>query len=344
MGGVSGLLSMVALLGFALFVIGLLLVVTSTSQGRSVRGGIILAVFGLILGILLTTVSGGILVVEPTQVAVVTNTLSGNLESPARRAGTSVIIPMVQSATLYDIRQQEYTMAVTGEGSNRDDDAAQATTVDGQQVKVDITIIYSVDPANVNTVHLRYGNDEEQWIIRFIRPTARTVARDVIATMPAEEIYGLRRNEMQSRMEEQMRTRMEAEGFILSSFLVRGLLFSDDFTQAIEDKEIAQQRVQQAEQEAQRARTIAQGERDAAILRAEGERDAAIAIAQGQAEALSLVSEQIAANPSLIQYEYIRNLSDNVRLILVPSNSPYLFDFNSLLPDGTVLPADSSED
>jgi regulator of protease activity HflC (stomatin/prohibitin superfamily) len=332
MGGVSGLLSTIALLGFALFIIGLVLVVTSTSQGRPVRGGIALAVFGLILGGLLTIVSGGILVVEPVQVAVVTNTLSGNLESPARSAGTSIIIPMVQSATLYDIRQQEYSMVAA------ENDAAQATTVDGQQVDVDITIIYAVDPTNVNTVHLRYGNVEEQWIERFIRPTARTVARDIISTMPAEEIYGLRRNEMQTRMEDEMRTRMTAEGFLLSSFLVRGLTFSEDFTQAIEDKEIAQQRVQQAEQEAQRSRTLAQGERDAAITRAEGERDAAIAVAEGQAQALSLVSEQIAANPALLQYEYIRNLSDNVRLILVPSNSPYLFDFNSLLsPSGEFI-------
>ncbi|MBC8171748.1 MAG: prohibitin family protein, partial [Anaerolineae bacterium] len=333
--------SMVALLGFALFIIGLVLVVTSSSQGRPVRGGIVLAVVGLALGGLLTLVSGGILVVEPTQVAVVTNTLNGTLEEPARGAGTTVILPMIQTATLYDVRQQEYTMSATSdEGARQGDDAVEATTVDGQQVRVDITVIFSVDPVNANTVHLRFGNDREQWISRFLRPTARTVVRDVISTLPAEEIYGLRRNEMQAQMEEAMRTRMAAEGFTLSSFLVRGLQFSADFTQAIEDKEIAQQRVQQADQDAQRARTVAQGERDAVILRAEGDRDAAIAIAQGQAESLRLVSEQIAANPALIQYEYIRNLSDNVRLILVPSNSPYLFDFNSLLPDGEFVAPD----
>ena len=57
--------------------------------------------------------------------------------------------------------------------------------------------------------------------------------------------------------------------------------------------------------------------------------------AQAQAEALALISQQIAANPSLIQYEYIQRLADNVSLALIPSNSPFLFDFNSLqdLPD-----------
>ena len=52
--------------------------------------------------------------------------------------------------------------------------------------------------------------------------------------------------------------------------------------------------------------------------------------AAAEAEALRLISEQIAANPQLIQYQYVQNLSDQVRLILVPSNSPFLFDFNSL--------------
>jgi hypothetical protein len=52
--------------------------------------------------------------------------------------------------------------------------------------------------------------------------------------------------------------------------------------------------------------------------------------AQAEAEALRLVSEQIAANPSLIQYQYIQRLSDNVGIVLLPSNSPFLFDLASL--------------
>ncbi|HEX2620055.1 MAG TPA: prohibitin family protein [Phototrophicaceae bacterium] len=351
MGGISGLLSTISLLGFALFIVGVVLVVTSASQGRPVRSGIALAIVGLVLGIFLSLIGSGILIVEPTQVAVVTNTLNGTLEEPARGAGTSVIIPVFQLATLYDTRQQEYTMsATTTEGAKAGNDAVEATTVDGQIVRVDVTIIYGVDRANVNTLHLRYGNDPDVWVANFIRPTARNVVRDIIATLPAEEIYGLRRGEMQASMSTEMADKMASQGFIMSSFLVRGLQFSDQFASAIEDKQIAQQRVEEAKQQAEQARTVAQGERDAAITRAEGDRDAAIAIAQGQAEALRLVSEQIAANPSLIMYEYVQNLSDNVRLIMVPSSSPFLFDLNSLgaanpnflAPDTEVIPPSST--
>ena len=47
------------------------------------------------------------------------------------------------------------------------------------------------------------------------------------------------------------------------------------------------------------------------------------------------MSEQLAANPLLIQYEYIRNLSDNVTLVTLPSNSPFLFDIESLMQSAT---------
>ncbi len=88
--------------------------------------------------------------------------------------------------------------------------------------------------------------------------------------------------------------------------------------------------VQQRQQEAEQRRVEAQGLRDAEVTRAEGQAQATILQARAEAEALRLVSEQIAANPALIQYQYIQTLGDNIRLALVPSNSPFLFDFESI--------------
>ena len=96
MGGISGLLGALALLGFLGFLGGIGLVVISASQGRPVRGPALLAVVGLVVGLLFSVISQGILIVEPTQVAVVVNTLNGTLETPARRGGTSVVVPIVQ--------------------------------------------------------------------------------------------------------------------------------------------------------------------------------------------------------------------------------------------------------
>ena len=94
--GVSSILGALSLIGFLLFLGGIALVVLAASQGRPVRNGILLAAVGIVLGVVFSVVSQGILIVQPDQVAVVFNTLNGDLETP-RRSGTSIVIPVVQA-------------------------------------------------------------------------------------------------------------------------------------------------------------------------------------------------------------------------------------------------------
>ena len=335
--GIGSLLGLLALLGFAVFVGGIALAFVAASQGRPVRGGAMLALIGLIIGLLFSVVSQGILVLEPYQAAVIYNTLSGDF-SPTRYGGTSVIIPIFQTPSIYEINQKRFSMVAEAGQDEVDADApVEARTIDGQEVTIDVTILYNInrDDESLRTFHVRWG---DRYVNDFIRPTARSVVREAVARFRAEDIYGEGRTEMEEAMEELMRARIEREGFILTDLLVRGVQFSEQFAQSVEDKLVAEQQAQQAafqvQQEQQRAEQIrvrAQGARDAAIAEAEGRARATILQAEAEAEALRLVSEQIAANPALIQYLYVQNLSDNVNLALVPSNTPFLFDLNALM-------------
>jgi regulator of protease activity HflC (stomatin/prohibitin superfamily) len=336
MGGISGILSTVALLGFLAFLAGVGLVVVSASQGRPVRGGVLLAAVGMVFGVVLTIIAQGIIVVQPQERAVVFNTLDGQLGDP-RGPGTHIIIPILQEATIYNIAQQEYTMSGTeNEGNVRGNDAVRGRTSDGQEIIMDITILYRVSPigTDVNTVHERLQNRYEE---NFIRPTARGISREIISAFTAEQIYDEARATLEQEMQDRISTLMAEQGLELVDLLVRDVTFSEEFAQSIEQALVAQQQaerarrqVDQIQAEADQARAEADGLRDARIARAEGDAQAIILEAQAQAEALRLVSEQIAANPLLVQYEYIQQLSDNVSLALVPSNSPFLFDFASL--------------
>jgi len=77
-GGISSILGTVAILGFVLFIAGIALAIVASSQGRKAGGGVTLAVVGLIMGLLFSVLAQGIVIVEPTRVAVVINTLTGN--------------------------------------------------------------------------------------------------------------------------------------------------------------------------------------------------------------------------------------------------------------------------
>lgn len=333
--GISSILSLLAFAGVVVFFAGIGAAVMAASQGRPVpRSGLVLGLLGLVVAGIFGVISQGVIIVQPNETAVVFNSVSGNLETP-RGSGTHIVIPVVNQVTIYPISQQQYTMTGGDDiGSAQADDAVRARTVDGQEVRIDVSLLFGIDPQQVNLVHQRWQN---RYVNDFIRPTARGIVRDVVSRYRADEIYGERRGDMENGIEELMGTRMNQEGLTLTDLLVRDINFSEQFTQAIEQAQIAEQeanrarlRVQQIQQEAEQARAQSEGQRDAAIARAEGEAQSIILRAQAEAEALRLVSEQIAANPSLIQYQYVQNLSDNVQLMMVPSNSPFLFDFASL--------------
>lgn len=333
MGGISAILSVLALAGFVAFFIGVGSVVLGASQGRQVRSGILLAAVGLVAGLIFSVISQGIVIVQPGEVAVVFNTLNGDLEEP-RQPGTHVVVPVVNTFTIYPTVQQNFDMGNSGRGEGASDEPVQARTQDGQEISMDVSILYGVSPTEVNVVHRRWRDRYEP---DFVRPTARSLVRDVVSGFRAVEIYGEARGEMEERMEAAMAERMSEEGLVLTDLLVRDITFSQEFAASIERAQIAEQdaqqarfRVQQRVQEAEQARAVAQGERDAAIARAEGEAQSIILRAQAEAESLRLVSEQIAANPALIQYQYIQQLADNINLALVPSNTPFLFDFESI--------------
>jgi regulator of protease activity HflC (stomatin/prohibitin superfamily) len=340
--GISAILGTISLVGFLLFLVGVGLVVVSASQGRSVRGGVAIAIVGIVIGLAFQLISRGVIVVQPTERAVVFRTLSGELAEP-RDPGTHIILPVLEEAVLYDISVQNYTMSGTvGEGQIQGDDAVRARTLDGQEVFLDLTVLYRVSDNNqdINTLHRKWfssSTGRSNYRDGYVRPTSRSIVRDVTSRFTAQGIYGQQRTELANNAEELLVVAFAEEGIILEELLLRDVTFSDQFTNAIEQAQVAEQdarraeiRVREVEQEAQQNIARAEGERDAQIERARGEAEATVIRAQAEAEALRLVSEQIAANPSLIQYEYVQNLSDNVNIALVPSNSPFLFDFDSL--------------
>jgi prohibitin 1 len=332
--GIASLLGAVSLVGFLIFLAGIGLVVMSASQGRSARGGVLLAVLGVLAGLLFSVLGQGILVIEPTQTAVIVNTLTGELDPNPRRGGTHIILPIIQQPFIYPISQQSLTM--DGMPSPTDEGAVVARTSDGQEVRLDVSVLYSVDPQNVNRLHLTWQN---RYPNEFVLPNVRGVVRDAVSDFEAAQIYAGGRETLSESAFDRLASRMSRDGLTLSDLIIRNITFSEQYAEAIERAQVAAQeaerarlQVQQRTAEAQQLLAQARGERDAEIARAEGAARAIVLRAQAEAEALRLVSEQIAANPSLIQYQYIQSLAPNISLALIPTNSPFLFDLASLMP------------
>lgn len=327
------ILNLVAIGGLAVAGFGIFMAAQAVARNDRVRSGVVITAIGVIVAAVFFIMSAGVISIGPAEVGVVFNTLTGNLAETPLQPGLHIIIPGIQEVTIYSIAQQEYTMSGRqGEGALRGDDAVEALTQDGQQVRLEVTIIYRISPTQANQVHVKWGDRYQNGLIR---PSVRSITREVLGQFEVQQIYSEKRAEVGQQIQAQVAELIARDGFEVIDVLVRNIEFSQEYVNSIEQKQVAQQqaleaqfRVQQREQEAEQARALAKGQADAAILRATGE-----------AESLRLINEQLAQNPALIQWRYIEQLGDNVQIIVIPSNSPFLFDLESLIQAAGGLPA-----
>jgi regulator of protease activity HflC (stomatin/prohibitin superfamily) len=329
------------LLGWAL--IGALLVYVAwvffeRQKGRSRRISISIVVILLIGGLVTMTLGAGLVFIEPQERGVVISTLSRTgLRGAILSPGLHWIVPYAERVQRYSIAQRTYTMSgVSTEGELSGDDAVRARTTDGQEVFMDASVIFSVDPAQVDKLHILW---QDRFASDLIRPQVRGVIRETVSQFGVEEVYSNMRDELHDEIESKLQEIFAANGLLLrtNDFIVRNITFTPEYADAIERKQIAEQEaerakflVEQQKQEAERLREEAKGEKDAAITRSEGEAEAVKIRARAEAEALRLINEVLVNNPDLLRYKYIEKLASNIEVMLLPANSPYLLDLQSL--------------
>jgi regulator of protease activity HflC (stomatin/prohibitin superfamily) len=274
--------------------------------------------------------------IEPTERGVVISAVAPKgYREQALQPGLRWIIPFVESVKTYSIFRQTYTMSkTTGEGQLPGDDSITARTKDGQEVFIDASVIYSIDPAKVVQVHIDW---QDRITDELVRPLSRGVIRDAVSQYGIEEVVTGKRLEMIQVMHDALTSKLAENGLLLAEFILRNITFSPEYAASVEQKQIAEQQAQQAKfvveskkQEAEQARQTAQGAADAVVINSKGAAEARIIQAKAEAEALALIAAAINENPELLQYLYVNKLAPGIQVMLVPNNAPYLLPLPTL--------------
>jgi regulator of protease activity HflC (stomatin/prohibitin superfamily) len=306
--------------------------VLQTSRGRTVKNARTIVLVAVVVAILISTVSAGLVFINPEERGVVISAVAPKgYREQALQPGLSWIIPFAETVVKYPISRQTYTMSIAPEEGNiQGDDSIEARTADGQKVLVDASVIFAIDPTKVTQVHItwqdRYAND-------LVRAVSRGVIRDAVSQYGIEEVYSSKRMELVQGITEAMSKQMEDNGLVLVNFVLRNISFSEEYAASVEQKQIAEQLAQQAKfvveqkkQEAEQARQVAQGRADAAVIDAEGEAKSRLIQAEAEAKSLEMIAAALKNNPNLLTYEYISKLSPNIEAMLLPSNAPFVFN------------------
>ena len=201
------------------------LAVMRSSRGTPIRGAAGMVIGIVVVAIIVTTVSAGLVFIQPQEKAIVLSAITpGGYRPQALESGLHWIIPFAESVVRYPISRQTYTMSIAPlEGQIQGDDSVAARTSDGQEVLIDASVIYELDPDKVIEVHIAW---QDRYAVDLVRPISRGVIRDEAAQYGVEEIVTSLRLELIDGIKAQLGQTLEENGLRLVDFVLRNITFS----------------------------------------------------------------------------------------------------------------------
>ena len=311
-------MSLLLLIGGALAVLGAALLVQGIqNQAPKAR---VSGIAGILAGGALVFLSYAFVVIPAGHVGVMFNVFGG-VQDRELTEGFHIVLPVIQQVTQYDVRQQEITLS-TNMG-----DQINARSSEGLDIGVDVTVLYQVVANEAAKLHQDIG---PSYVAIRLRPQIRTAVRDGIANYNAASLISAQRAELQRGIEVELKTSLAPDNIRILGVLLRDVRIPTLITNAIEEKQAAEQQVEVEENRRRQAEISAQRR----VIEAEGERDAAIARATGEAEALRLRADALRGNPDLIQLEFAQRLAPTVQTIMLPTDGNFLLDVRQLAGGG----------
>lgn len=176
--------------------------------------------------------------------------------------GLHFVFPGIQWPIFFDIRTSARVIT------------SKTGTKDLQTINIDIRILYKPDIEFLPSIYLNLGKDYHDRVLPSI---GNEVLKSIVAQYNAEQL--LTQREVVSReIRERLTQRASEFHIVLEDVAITHLAFGPEFTQACEQKQVAQQ-------EAERAKFV--------VMQREQERLAAVVRAEGEAEAAKLISDAI---------------------------------------------------
>jgi regulator of protease activity HflC (stomatin/prohibitin superfamily) len=156
---------------------------------------------------------------------------------------TYFFAPFLNDFYVFDSALQNLTMSrESSSGDRRGDDSLRFKTIDGNDISVNVTVAWSIEPQKVAYLVQFVGPDTRAVGERLVRPVARTVIRDVLNALASEEYYDanirFRKGEEANQL---LNLYLNEEGVRVQQVLLGEHKFNERYEQIIRDKKVAEQ-------------------------------------------------------------------------------------------------------
>ncbi len=160
---------------------------------------------------------------------------------------------------------------------------------DIQEVTMTFTLNYQINKANAQNIYRNIGTDYYETVIV---PCVTESTKVITAKYSAEDLVG-ERTDLASAIETELSEKLAAFNVELVSTSIEDMDFTDAFTNAVEEKQVAQQNKLRAETEAETLKIEAEARAEVQRIEAQAEADAKLIRAEAEAEANQKIAESL---------------------------------------------------
>jgi regulator of protease activity HflC (stomatin/prohibitin superfamily) len=204
----------------------------------------------LAIPVLLALGLGGCGTTTSTEVGVRTS-LFGIIEKRGEQqvyepGGVYFFLPFINTWNTLPISQQNLLMNNNlGEGDRPVPDDITFKTKDGNNVFIDVNVMWRVDPKKVGFLISRVGQSVDEIKERLVRPVSRSVIRDVFNEITSEEYYQVTvKNKVAAKAREELAKALSEYGVIVDLLQVQQHRFDNEYQAAINAQKQAEADVQ----------------------------------------------------------------------------------------------------
>ena len=226
--------------------------------------------------------------------------------------GAHLKIPFVQSVRTMNVQVQKFSAQES------------AASKDLQDVSTTVAVNFHLDPAKVDDLYKNVGTaaDLER---KILAPAVSNAVKAVTARFNAEDLVS-NRDTVRKGIETEVRAALGPYSAEIDAVNITDFKFSEEYSHAIELKQVAQQRALQAQYELQKVKIDSQQR----VVKAQASAQATVVAAQAEAKALEL--KQKAVTPELIMLDAVQKWNGILPTMMTGTETLPMFDMTRMIP------------
>ena len=163
--------------------------------------------------------------------------------------------PILNDWHTFDTRLQNLEMVADHQrGDRRYPDDLKFKTRDGNDINVDVTVAWRINPKLAPRLLQFTGTNLKQIKDRLVRPACRTYVRDVLNELSSEDFYqASKRRKKAEKARGVLRDKLGKEGIIIEQVILKEYRFNKQYQSIIQARKLAEQRAEALKSEARAA-------------------------------------------------------------------------------------------